>query len=157
GDELADLAAGFEADGHWNLLKITPAHLEALQGYAQFARPSARATRLVVGGEALNASLVRQWRERMPQAVFVNEYGPTETVVGCAIRTVMPGEPLGDGDVPIGRAIAGTSLYVLDAQGALVPVGVPGELYIGGIGVARGYWMRPELTAERFVPDPFAT
>ena len=156
GDELAELAEGFAADGHWSLMKITPAHLEALQAFDEFAQPSERALRFVVGGEALKTAVVRQWRERLPRAVFVNEYGPTETVVGCAIHTIAAGDDLGDGDVPIGRAIAGMSLYVLDARGAPVPVGVPGELYIGGIGVARGYWARADLTAERFVPDPFA-
>jgi acyl carrier protein len=81
-----------------------------------------------------------------------NEYGPTETVVGCCVADVTGQEATGA--VPIGRPIAGTMLQVVNGQQARQPVGAPGELQIGGVGVARGYWRRPGLTAASFVPHP---
>ena len=95
------------------------------------------------------------WREFAPATRLINEYGPTETVVGCCVYEVQPGDPA-SGTVPIGRPIANTQLYVLDSDLQPVALGETGELYIGGAGVARGYWNRPELTRERFVPDPFS-
>jgi non-ribosomal peptide synthase protein (TIGR01720 family) len=85
----------------------------------------------------------------------VNEYGPTETVVGCCVEEVLAGE-VNAGPVAIGRPVANMRLYVLGRQRELLPVGVVGELYIGGPQVARGYWQRGRLTGERFVPDPFS-
>ena len=86
---------------------------------------------------------------------MINEYGPTETVVGCCVYRVPRDQPISD-PIPIGRPIANTRLYVANRNLEPVPVGVPGELYIGGAGVARGYLNRPGLTAERFIPDPFS-
>lgn len=137
-----------------SLVKITPAHLAAL---AQLVPPAeaAAATRVfVVGGEALGADACRFWRTHAPETRIVNEYGPTETVVGCCVHEV-EGELPSDGTIPIGRPIANTRLHVVDADLRPVPPGVPGELCIGGLGVGRGYLGRPELTAERFVPSPF--
>src|SRR6185312_13465908 len=137
----------------FSLVKITPAHLEML---GHMARPEAYARAancFVIGGEALRADVVEQWRQYAQDIRLINEYGPTETVVGCCVYEVRRKIK---GSVPIGRPIANTSLYVLDANRNPVPVGVVGELYIGGAGVARGYLNRPELTESRFVPDPFA-
>jgi amino acid adenylation domain-containing protein/thioester reductase-like protein len=142
-------------NGGFSLVKVTPSHLEMI---AQFLPPAAaeRATRrLVVGGEALYGDTVRYWADHAPDTLIVNEYGPTETVVGCCVFEQRASQ-VGRGPVPIGRPIANTSLYVLDKYLQPVPPGVPGELCIGGAGVASGYLNRPELTAERFVPDPFS-
>jgi amino acid adenylation domain-containing protein len=138
-----------------NLVKITPAHLDLL---AQQVRPEEAAdmTKLfVIGGENLAAESLRLWRESAPGTRLINEYGPTETVVGCCVYELQPGDPR-NGSVPIGRPIANTRLYVLDDSLQPVAIGATGELYIGGEGVARGYLNRPELTRERFLPDPFS-
>src|SRR4029079_2516472 len=96
------------------------------------------------------------WRRHAPSTRIINEYGPTETVVGCCVYELPPEEP-GLGGVPIGRPIANTQLYILDRWLTPVPIGVVGELHIGGVQLARGYLNRPELTAEKFVPNPFQT
>ncbi|HEX2188993.1 MAG TPA: amino acid adenylation domain-containing protein, partial [Longimicrobiaceae bacterium] len=103
---------------------------------------------LMTAGEACPAELVERWA---PERRFFNLYGPTEATIWSTTAACAPG----GGRPPLGRPVANTSAYVLDARGEPVPVGVPGELYVGGAGVSRGYAGRPELTAERFVPDPF--
>lgn len=103
--------------------------------------------RMLCGGEALPADLARQLARTGEQ--LWNMYGPTETTIWSAVARI------GEGPVVLGEPIANTELHVLDAGRAIVPPGVPGELYIGGAGLARGYLGRPELTAERFVPHPF--
>ena len=108
--------------------------------------------RLLLGGEALPAELAAQVRSVLPDGL-VNVYGPTETTVWST--TYEPAD--GKGAVPIGRPIANTRVYVLDGGLRPVPAGVPGELYVAGAGVARGYHARPGLTAERFVPEPFGS
>jgi nonribosomal peptide synthetase DhbF len=105
----------------------------------------------VVGGEALPGGLAGEWLERCGGAVF-NEYGPTECTVGCVVRRVEAGGPE---NVPVGRPIANTRVFVLDGGLRLVAPGVAGELYVAGAGVARGYLNRPGLTAGRFVACPF--
>jgi amino acid adenylation domain-containing protein len=137
------------------LVKITPAHLELLNQQVGASEAAAVTRAFVIGGEALTAESLRLWRHAAPETRLINEYGPTETVVGCCIHVVGPEDP-DSGPVPIGRPIANTELYVLDEARQPVATGVMGELYIGGAGVARGYLNRPELTAERFVPDPFS-
>ncbi|HZR34010.1 MAG TPA: amino acid adenylation domain-containing protein [Nevskia sp.] len=107
-------------------------------------RPLPELQRLVSGGERCPATLVERWSAGRE---FINAYGPTEASVGACIHRCVPGE----GDPPIGRAVPGALLYVLDENGNLVPPLVPGELYIGGRGLARGYLGRERLTAERFV------
>ncbi|WP_214103615.1 non-ribosomal peptide synthetase [Acrocarpospora catenulata] len=103
----------------------------------------------LVGGEALPDELARDLRPRLRR--LLNVYGPTETTIWSTTWEV-PADP---GDPRIGAPIANTQVYVLDAAGEIAPTGVPGELLIGGAGVATGYHRRPGLTAERFVPDPF--
>jgi amino acid adenylation domain-containing protein len=111
--------------------------------------------RVIVGGEAMSVAHVARAAALMPDTRFVNGYGPTEaTTFAVCHELTLPLAP--DATlVPIGRPIAGTEIYVLDPYGAPVPIGVPGELYIGGAGLARGYINRPESTAEHFVPHPF--
>ena len=139
----------------FSLVKITPAHLELLNRQLPAEAAAAATKSLVIGGEALLGQDLAFWRSHAPETRLINEYGPTETVVGCCVYEVPGGDPI-SGAVPIGRPIANTQLYLLDRFLKPVPVGVPGELYIGGAGVARGYLNRPELTAERFIPDPFS-
>jgi amino acid adenylation domain-containing protein/non-ribosomal peptide synthase protein (TIGR01720 family) len=150
--DLEDLAAALLAHDDLSLVKITPAHLDALQMLIPPERAAGRTRAFIIGGENLRGETLRFWQTCAPQTRLVNEYGPTETVVGCCVYTALPGEMWRI--VPIGRPIANTQLYVLDANRQPVPVGVVGELYIGGAGVARGYLNRPDLTAERFVQAP---
>ena len=108
---------------------------------------------LLAGGDVLPVEAVRRVRERFPAMRIINGYGPTENTTFTCCHTVPAG--WSGGPVPIGRPVSGTRVYVLDAALRPVPAGVPGELYAGGHGVARGYLGRPGMTAERFVPDPF--
>jgi amino acid adenylation domain-containing protein len=109
--------------------------------------------KILCGGEALDFQLARQLLER-GQEVW-NLYGPTETTIWSSIYRVEAKTNLTPSSVSIGRPIANTQFYVLDAQLNPVPVGIAGELYIGGAGLARGYLNRPDLTAEKFIPNPF--
>ncbi|MBO4207984.1 non-ribosomal peptide synthetase [Micromonospora echinofusca] len=151
---LDGLVAALDQGG-FDLLKVTPTHLAILDRTVSTAALPTAAGRIVAGGEELTRDLVARWSRHAPQVRLVNEYGPTETTVGCCWAEWPLGE-LGPGPLPIGRPNDNTVLRVLDADLALVPVGVTGELYIGGAQVGRGYLGRPDLTAERFVPDPFA-
>jgi amino acid adenylation domain-containing protein len=138
-----------------SLVKITPAHLELLSQQLSPDEVQNMTNVFVIGGENLLAEKLQLWREFAPATRLINEYGPTETVVGCCVYEVQAGDPQ-NGSVPIGRPIDNTQLYVLDPDLQPVPLGETGELYIGGAGVARGYWNRPELTEERFLADPFS-
>jgi amino acid adenylation domain-containing protein len=112
---------------------------------------------LLIGGEALSVSHVRRALDSLPETRIINGYGPTEgTTFTCCYPIPRPVAE-SDTSIPIGRPISNTRVYVLDARGNPVPVGVAGELYVGGDGVALGYWKSPELTGERFVADPFTS
>ena len=140
---------------NFSLVKITPSHLEILAQQLSPLKIAACTKALIIGGEALRGEQLLFWRTYAPEIRLINEYGPTETVVGCCYYEVPPGLPL-PVVVPIGRPIAGARLYVLDQYMHPVPIGVLGELYIGGSGLARGYLNRPDLTAISFIPDPFS-
>ncbi|HYR10247.1 MAG TPA: amino acid adenylation domain-containing protein, partial [Longimicrobium sp.] len=142
--------------------RITVVHGVPAQMRALAEEPGlegATALRIVgTGGEAMPAALVPRLRERLPSIDLVNLYGPTETCVVSTLHFVGDeGDGGAAGGVPIGTAIDNTRLYVLDRSLRPTPRGVPGELFIAGTGLARGYFGQPGMTADRFVPDPFAT
>ncbi len=111
--------------------------------------------RLVVcGGEPLPGALARRILRRLPGAELVNAYGPTECTIDAALGACRPGE--WRATAPIGRPLANVRAHALDATQEPLPAGAPGELHVGGAGLARGYLGRPDLTAERFVPDPWS-
>ncbi len=114
---------------------------------------------VIIGGERVLPQVVRRWtRLAGPSVRLLNTYGPTETTVAvtCADLTGFAMNEESPGDLPIGRVIQGASAYVLDPERRLVPMGVVGELYVGGAGVAHGYRGRPDLTEAKFIPDPFS-
>jgi amino acid adenylation domain-containing protein len=136
-------------------LKIVPSQLRALLSGADPASVLPRA-RLVLGGEASTIGFIKELKRLAPECVIHNHYGPTETTVGVLTYRV---DDLSLAEcqqqLPLGQPLANIRVYVLDQALEPVPTGVLGEIYIGGAGVARGYFGQPELTNERFVPDPY--
>ncbi|MFD5658113.1 amino acid adenylation domain-containing protein [Streptomyces hirsutus] len=147
-----ELAARVAAE-RVTVMELTPSYWTELVARLDTLAPRLASLRLLVtGGEELPADPLRHWFAHLPGVPVVNTYGPTETVISATAHT-LPGAPAGR--VPIGRPLGGRRTYVVDPLGEPVPLGVPGELVIGGPETARGYLGRPALTAERFVPDPF--
>jgi surfactin family lipopeptide synthetase A len=110
--------------------------------------------RVIVAGEACSRELIARHSKQLPQTAVFNEYGPTEGTIWSSVHPCR--SPVSKEQVPIGRPIANTQIYILDEHLQTVPIGVLGELHIGGAGVARGYLNQPEVTAEKFIPNPFA-
>ena len=135
-------------------LKIVPSHLSALLSAANPAEVLPR-RRLVLGGEASSWSLIESIKTLAPDCEILNHYGPTEATVGVVCYDVDLSASSHAETVPLGRPLANTRVYILDEAMRLAPLGAPGELHLGGAGVARGYINRPEATAEKFAPDPF--
>ncbi|NQZ12829.1 MAG: non-ribosomal peptide synthetase, partial [Algicola sp.] len=158
GSELEQLGQKMSELKEPALFKLTPAHLEGLAYQAQQTEMSQLGHVLVIGGEQLKSALARTFKEKLlPQATLINEYGPTETVVGCSTFTITDVAQL-SGEmpaVPIGTPIGNTQLMVLGENQAPVGVGMSGQLYIGGTGLARGYLNRRELTEAQFIANPF--
>jgi amino acid adenylation domain-containing protein len=140
-----------------DVLKITPSHLASLLASPEGASLLPRKY-LVLGGEAASWDLVRRIQQAGKCAV-INHYGPTEATVGCCTFSVAENDvsAWAPSTVPIGRPIANDQAYILDQRLRPVPVGVPGELCIGGAGIAKGYLNQPQQTAERFIKDPFSS
>ncbi|MEO0538403.1 MAG: amino acid adenylation domain-containing protein [Cyanobacteria bacterium P01_A01_bin.123] len=136
-------------------LKIVPSHLAALLTSSEMQSILPR-QRLILGGEAASWSLIEQIQQQAPNCQIINHYGPTETTVGVLTYPVngQSNKPVCK-TVPLGRPLSNTQAYVLDKHLHPLPIGVPGELYIGGASLAQGYLNRPELTAERFITNPF--
>jgi amino acid adenylation domain-containing protein len=148
------LANALNEEREYSVVKITPAHLEILEKQFGDREVKSGAMTLVIGGEELRTGRLKYWRERAKGTRLINEYGPTETVVGCCVYEVNGSED-GKESAPIGRPIANMRMYILDGNQNPAPVGVKGEIYISGKGVARGYIGSPELTGEKFIPNGF--
>ncbi|MFF8691277.1 amino acid adenylation domain-containing protein [Streptomyces sp. NPDC015144] len=157
GQSVFDAAMDIVATGvPVSFLKATPSHLELLT--ARLEQDGARhgIATVVAGGEDLTPALAhRVLALGTGDTAIVNEYGPTEATVGNVVARTTSVDPAAD-HVPMGRAIDNTEVYVVGTHGEIQPVGVPGELLIGGVNVALGYLGRPDLTARRFVPHPFS-
>ncbi|MCO4850630.1 non-ribosomal peptide synthase/polyketide synthase [Bacillus vallismortis] len=155
GEDKTALLASIVQDPRVDIIKLTPAHLQVLKEMNIADKTAVR--RMIVGGENLSTRLAQSIHEQFEGKIDIcNEYGPTETVVGCMIYRYDAVKDRRE-SVPIGTAAANMSIYILDENRKPAPIGVPGEIYISGAGVARGYLHRPELTAEKFVDDPFAS
>ena len=118
------------------------------------ARKCTRLTRVICSGEALSKSLQNEFFEALPESELHNLYGPTEAAVDVTAWQCHREDP--ELSVPIGRPVANTQIYILDEHGQHANIGVPGELHIGGVQVARGYLNQPDLTDDKFVADPFS-
>ncbi len=139
-----------------DVLKIVPSHLAALQTGRHPEQVLPKRC-LILGGESSRLEWIEQLRGLSQSCEIYNHYGPTEATVGVLTYHVSAQLPqTHSGTLPLGRPLPNSRIYILDADGQPVPLGAMGELYIGGNGVARGYLNRDDLTAERFVPDPFS-
>ncbi|MEN8215018.1 MAG: amino acid adenylation domain-containing protein [Pseudomonadota bacterium] len=152
--DIEALRTNLVSNTDWSLVKLTPAHLEMLNPLLPKEKLAGQSRFIILGGDALTGKSVSFWRTNAPETRIINEYGPTETVVGCCVYEVAE-TTANEGAIPIGCPVANTQLYILDKALQPVPIGVQGELYIGGAGVAKGYLNRPELTEEKFIPNPF--
>jgi amino acid adenylation domain-containing protein len=153
GDEQdIEAIAGLIKRHHVTDTLCLPSLYNLILTYAQTDQLSSLKT-VIVAGEACPLDIVQCHYQRLPQTTLYNEYGPTEATVWCTVYRV-PAKGV-ETPVPIGRPTANTQVFILDKDHRLVPIGVPGELYIGGDGLARGYLNRPELTADKFIASPF--
>jgi amino acid adenylation domain-containing protein len=154
GRQFAEYCSRHEID----VLKIVPSHLNALLSAEEHAALLPRRC-LILGGEALSLALLARVRRLAPNCRVINHYGPTETTIGSLTFDVDANADSlwRTATVPIGRPIANTQVYILNELLNRVPVGIAGQLYIGGAGLAQGYLQQPELTAEQFIPDPFSS
>jgi amino acid adenylation domain-containing protein len=153
--DTADLGALLAAGAPYSFVKMTPGHLNLLSLDLTAEQARGLAGLVIAAGDAFPAELARRWIKLAgPGGTPVaTEYGPTEITVGNSGQPIT--DPGADGLLPLGAPIPNTTMYVLTERLEPVPIGLPGEVYVGGAGVARGYVGAPALTAERFVPDPY--
>ena len=166
-----DAVAQYMHTNHVDVLKIVPSHLQGLLS-AQDAAHILPKKVLVLGGEACSNALIQRIQALSPTLRIVNHYGPSEATVGVLTHELTPvqgnastsvqgdkrapAQVFTQSRIPLGKPLANTQTWVLDAQGHVCPIAVAGELYIGGDSVAKGYLNREDMTAERFVPNPFS-
>ena len=134
---------------------LPPFMVEPFLKWLQDGQHHSHLHRLMVGVEPLAEQTLVEIQRRVPSLTLINAYGPTEATV-CSTHYRVPPDSTRAGNAPIGEALLNFQVYLLDEEMQPVPIGVAGELYVGGIGLAHGYLNRPELTAERFVPHPFS-
>jgi len=152
----------FGPDPRVTLLNLPTAYWEELDrewANAPELVPNNQPRLVIVGGDVMSPEGLNLWRQTSINSVrLLNAYGPTEATITATAFELTPRlcENTTFQRIPIGRTLASREIYILDKYGNPVPVGVPGELYIGGVGLARGYLNRPELTAEKFIPNPFS-
>ena len=139
-----------------SILKVVPSQLRLLLEEPSFWRCGPPLKRIFSGGEPLTSELCRALSARLPGVTLHNLYGPTETSID-ATTWDCPMDDIPSSVVPIGKPIGNARVYIVNPRNRLAPIGVPGELLVGGAGVARGYLNRPDLNAEKFIADPFST
>jgi amino acid adenylation domain-containing protein len=152
------LMASYVSENPIDVLKIVPSHLNALLSSQPGGMSILPRKYLILGGEALSRELVERIASQGASCAVINHYGPTETTIGSLTADVSGNRAVrwATGTMPIGRPIANTEVYILDQHMKPAPIGVAGELYIGGAGLAEGYLNQPERTAERFVRNPYS-
>jgi amino acid adenylation domain-containing protein len=143
------LQHSFSENSTINSIKLTPSHIYLLK---HLDIPSSTVFCAILGGEDVTKEQVNILKQINPGIHIYNEYGPTEATVGCIVKELEAGAP-----VLIGKPITGTGIYIVDQHQQLCPVGVPGEICISGAGLAKEYLHKPELTAQKFVPNPFVS
>ncbi|MGZ0018693.1 amino acid adenylation domain-containing protein [Nitrosomonas sp. wSCUT-2] len=151
----ADRAAGEIAKHGITIACFTPGYLQQLAEFTGSAGRNLPIRSYTAGGEAMSRSAFEFVQQTLQPPRIINGYGPTETVITPLIFKAYPDTRFDSSYLPIGSPVGDRTAYIVDAEMNPVPVGVPGELYLGGVGLARGYLNRPGLTAERFVADPF--
>ncbi|MBL4601287.1 MAG: amino acid adenylation domain-containing protein, partial [Emcibacteraceae bacterium] len=139
----------------WRFIKVTPSHLKVIADLCPPEKMGKLTETFVVGGEALLGSMIEPWCE-FDDMRFINQYGPAEGTVGCCFYQTNPSDLDYSKPLSIGTPLANGSIYILDGDQRLLPIVAAGEICIGGVGVARGYLNQPEMTAERFIQNPFS-
>ena len=154
-EEIEALRDALRSDYNFSLIKITPALLDVLNQLLPAEEVRGQTRALVIGGEALFRKSLTSWMVHAPETRLINEFGPTESVVGCCVYEI-PADYSEPESIPIGRPIANTQLYILDQYLQPTAIGISGELHVAGAGLARGYLDFADITADRFIPNPFS-